>query len=84
MKTYEFDKMLWEISDAITKNLPARGEASEYLIKFLFAKEFGWTPEQVDNMAFKDVLVFKHILEIIARERELMLNRNEQKEFKFF
>lgn len=81
MMTLEFDRFLQKLHDAYLGRPVSDSEVDKYMTYYIFAKQFGWTPEQVDKMAYKDVRVFKKLLEIEAKEREYMMSKMERREW---
>jgi len=53
-------------------------EEDDALTKYLFAKYFGWTPKQVEKMSYRDVLIFKKLIEVEAKEKEYMMSKMEK------
>ena len=45
------------------------------LLYYLFAREFGWTPEQVDKLDLRTVMFLKRIIEVVYKEEELAMRR---------
>lgn len=81
MISSKFSKFLWNLGDAFRTGIVRDIREDDALTKYLFAKYFGWTPEQVDRMSYADVLIFRKLIEVEAKEKELMLSKVERKEF---
>jgi hypothetical protein len=43
-------------------------EEVDYLVKFSMSERFGWTPEQIDNLDFKDFMAYHIISSTIDKE----------------
>ena len=82
MISYKFDKFLWDLSDAFRTGIVKNVEEEDALTKYLFAKYFGWTPKQVDELSYRDVLIFRKLIEVEAKEREYMMSKMERREWR--
>ena len=81
MISAKFNRFMWDLGDAFKTGIMKNIEEDDALTKYLFAKYFGWTPEQVDRMSYRDVLIFKKLIEVEAKEREYMMSKMERKEW---
>lgn len=49
------------------------------ITKFIFAKEFGWTPDQVDNMSYKDYIAMSEILSVYNKVMNREMEKSKRK-----
>lgn len=75
MISSKFSSFLWGLEDAFKTGIVKTDEEEDYLTKYLFAKEFGWPPYVVDEMAYKDVIVFRHLIDVDRRNQEYLMSR---------
>ena len=76
-----FNRFIWGLNDAFKTGIVKDFEEERYLTYYLFAKQFGWTPQQVDKLSYKDVVILRKLIEIEAKEREYMMSKMERKEW---
>lgn len=55
-----------------------RQQKHEYAVYYIFAKEFGWTPEQVDKLPRQLVIYFLQNIEREKRELEKIARRTRR------
>lgn len=50
-------------------------EYQRLLTYYLFAKEFGWTPAQVNALDYRTVLRLKKVIEIVRKEEKRLIEK---------
>ena len=48
-------------------------ELDDWLVKFLFAEKFGWTPKQVEELSFDELNVFLAMVSGFEKRKEFNL-----------
>lgn len=74
----KFGNFLWGLKEAYRTGIVRNLDEEDYLTKYLFARMFGWTPEQVDRLSYKDVIVLRKLVEIEQEENEYVMGRKEK------
>lgn len=64
-----------EIISAVVYEKVGNKELNRMLLYYLFAREFGWTPDQVDELDLRTVMFLKRIIEVVSKEEELAMRR---------
>jgi len=64
-----------EVISAIVYEKVGNKELNRMLLYYLFAREFGWTPDQVDELDLRTVMFLKRIIEVVSKEEELAMRR---------
>lgn len=81
MITAKFREYLFRIEEAYKRKMISRPDEEDAIIKYLFAKYFGWTPEQVGKISYRDVQILKKLMEVDAKEQEIMMSKYERRLF---
>ena len=73
--SHKFFKFLWDLEDAFKTGIVKSDEEEDYLTKYLFAKEFGWPPYVVDAIPYKDVIIFRHLIDVDRKNQENLMSK---------
>ncbi len=81
MISSNFSRFLIGLEDAFKYGQIKSLEEKDALVKYLFAKQFGWTPRQVDELTYREVEIFLRLIEVEGREKEIQMSKMERRQW---
>lgn len=82
MKDKEWQEVLSGLKQALDTGIYKTPEEERFILYYLFAEKFGWTPEQVDRLTLKEKEALLVLIYESYKKQEFELSMMEKRRLK--
>lgn len=78
----KWDEVLQGIKEAYDTGIVKTTEEWQYIVYYIFAEKFGWTPEQVDRLTLRELDALLMLIQLNAERTKFDLSWSDKKMLK--